>query len=77
MQDSQYNLTTLFSKLGINNSPRAIDAFIKEHQGQPADLSLAEATFCNQAHVEFLQQAITEESNWFGVVVSLESLLRH
>ena len=76
MQYSTHTIATLFSRLGIDNSPAAIEHFIKEHQGIPVDISLAEATLLSHYQTEFLQQAITNNSAWSDVVRDLDSLLR-
>lgn len=77
MDRSAHNMATLFSQLGINNSPSAIENFIKDHRGLPADISLYEATFWNSSQAEFLQEAIAQDSDWSEVVDSLDSLLRY
>ncbi len=71
-----YTLSDLFAKLGLPNSPAAIDAFFEKHRPLPQDEPLASATFWTAEQAAFLREARQEYSDWAEVVDELNCLLR-
>ena len=71
-----YTLKDLFAKLGLPNSPAAIDAFIDRHRPLPQAEPLASASFWSAEQAAFLQQARQPGSDWAEVVDELNCLLR-
>lgn len=71
-----YTLSDLFAKLGLPNSPDAIDAFIERHRPLPQAEPLASASFWTAEQAAFLQQARHSSSDWAEVVDELNCLLR-
>jgi hypothetical protein len=71
-----YTLNDLFAKLGLPNSPGAIDAFIEQHRPLPQAEPLASASFWTAEQAAFLQQARQSSSDWAEVVDELNCLLR-
>jgi hypothetical protein len=71
-----YTLQDLFAKLGLPNSPDAIDAFIEQHRPLPQAEPLASASFWTAEQAAFLQQARQASSDWAEVVDELNCLLR-
>ncbi|QEY15768.1 DUF2789 domain-containing protein [Cellvibrio sp. KY-GH-1] len=71
-----YTLSDLFAKLGLPNSPAAIDAFIEKHRPLPQAEPLASATCWTAEQAAFLREARQEYSDWAEVVDELNCLLR-
>jgi hypothetical protein len=71
-----YTLNDLFAKLGLPNSPAAIEAFIEKHRPLPQAEPLASATFWTAEQAVFLREARQEYSDWAEVVDELNCLLR-
>jgi hypothetical protein len=76
MDTTTHSMAALFSQLGLENSEIAINNFIKQHKGIPADLPLAQAPFWSQAQGQFLREALTQDSDWSDWVDHLDSQLR-
>lgn len=71
-----YTLNDLFAKLGLPNSPAAIDAFIEKHRPLPQAEPLAGASFWTVEQATFLREARQNHSDWAEVVDELNCLLR-
>ncbi len=71
-----YTLSDLFAKLGLPNSPAAIEAFIEKHRPLPQAEPLANASFWTPEQASFLREARQEYSDWAEVVDELNCLLR-
>ena len=71
-----YTLKDLFGKLGLPNSPEAIDAFIDKHRPLPQAEPLASASFWSADQAAFLRQARDPSSDWAEIVDELNCLLR-
>ncbi|MEN0036351.1 MAG: DUF2789 domain-containing protein [Cellvibrio sp.] len=71
-----YSLSDLFAKLGLPNSPDAIDAFIEKHRPLPQAEPLAGASFWTAEQASFLREARQNYSDWAEVVDELNCLLR-
>ncbi|GLX77108.1 hypothetical protein tinsulaeT_04480 [Thalassotalea insulae] len=76
MDRSSHTLACLFSQLGIDNKQGSIDKFIQRHRGIPAETSLAQAHFWNNAQAEFIKESLLEDSDWTEVIDSLDAMLR-
>lgn len=71
-----YTLNDLFAKLGLPNSPAAIEAFIEKHRPLPQAEPLASARFWTDEQAAFLREARQEYSDWAEVVDEFNGLLR-
>lgn len=71
-----YTLSDLFAKLGLPNTPAAIDAFIEQHRPLPQAEPLASASFWTAEQASFLRAARQEETGWADIVDELNCLLR-
>lgn len=71
-----YTLNDLFAKLGLSNSPAAINAFIENHRPLPQAEPLANASFWTAEQAAFLREARQGYSDWAEVVDELNCLLR-
>ena len=71
-----YTMSDLFAKLGLPNSPAAIEAFIARHNPLPQAEPLAAAPFWTAEQAAFLREARQEYSDWAEVVDELNCLLR-
>ncbi|WP_331345503.1 DUF2789 domain-containing protein [Cellvibrio sp. UBA7661] len=71
-----YTLSDLFAKLGLPNSPAAIEAFIEKHRPLLQAEPLAGASFWTAEQAAFLREARQEYSDWAEVVDELNCLLR-
>lgn len=77
MDTSVHDLNTLFAQLGLPNSDREINDFIREHRDLRASVRLDHAPFWTAGQADFLREAIFDDSDWAGVVDQLDSSLRH
>ena len=69
-----HRLENLFLQLGLDNSPEAIDNFISQHKladNQPIET----AAFWTASQAAFLQECLSEDSDWAEVVDQLNILL--
>lgn len=76
MSQGNYSLEELFAQLGLEDDPRAISRFLRQHRGLPANVPLAQANFWNPSQALFLQEAIETDAEWCEVVDELDALLR-
>ena len=74
MDTSMHTMGNLFLQLGMSNTETDIDAFIATHH-VPANESLAQAHFWTAAQAEFIQECLTEDSDWAEVVDHLNAQL--
>ena len=54
MDTSRHTMSTLFSQLGLDNSPEAIARFVKEHH-LPEGMLLSQAPFWNEGQRHFIE----------------------
>jgi hypothetical protein len=71
-----YTMSDLFAKLGLPNTPAAINAFIEKHRPLPQAEPLASAAFWTAEQAAFLREARQEYSAWAEIVDELNCLLR-
>ena len=71
-----YTMSDLFAKLGLPNTPAAINAFIEKHRPLPQAEPLASATFWTADQAAFLRDARQEHTAWAEIVDELNCLLR-
>ncbi len=76
MNTENFTLNALFAQLGLDNTDSAIQHFLRVHSPLPENVVLHKASFWNCSQAAFLQQAITEDSEWSYMVDHLDSLLR-
>ncbi|WP_343624648.1 DUF2789 family protein [Roseateles puraquae] len=74
---THHDLTALFAQLGLPDSPREIQAFIRLHRPLPQTLNLSEAPFWNAAQVAFLrEQWHQDDGDWCVPIDQLNAALR-
>ncbi|RUQ38050.1 MAG: DUF2789 domain-containing protein [Candidatus Competibacteraceae bacterium] len=76
MDTSPHNLSTLFEQLGLPSDASAITTFIHWHRPLDSRVALPHASWWTPAQVEFLVQALEEDSDWTKQVDELDALLR-
>jgi len=69
-------MSALFSQLGLDNTDNAIQYFLRVHSPLPEHVILHKASVWNCSQALFLQQAISDDSEWSYLVDHLDSLLR-
>ncbi|OMH38391.1 DUF2789 domain-containing protein [Motiliproteus sp. MSK22-1] len=75
MDMSSHTLSTLFDQLGLPSDEQNIKKFIAKHRTQTGLDPLEGAPFWSPGQAQFLQQALTEDSDWSEVVDELNILL--
>lgn len=73
---SHHPMHELFAQLGLNNSPAAIDRFIRTHQLRKEDGELYRAIFWTPSQAQLIKQAIEADSDWSESVDELDVMLR-
>lgn len=74
MESSFHSLENLFLQLGLDNSNASIDAFVQENK-LAHDEKLQDATFWTSAQSAFIQECLSEDSDWAEVVDQLNLML--
>lgn len=74
MESSFHSLENLFLQLGLDNSSEAIDTFTQQHKLGPAQ-KLEEASFWSPAQSAFIQECLSEDSDWAEIVDQLNAML--
>ena len=74
MSNAVPRMTNLFLQLGLDASEPAIAEFIRNHQ-LPADMSLADAPYWNDAQRQFLVEQVKADAAWAIVVDQLSESL--
>ncbi|MBL4638486.1 MAG: DUF2789 domain-containing protein [Proteobacteria bacterium] len=74
MDTSMHTMENLFLQLGLSNTETDIDEFIATHHIQ-ANESIAQAHFWTAAQAAFIQECLTEDSDWAEVVDHLNAQL--
>ncbi|WP_438970451.1 DUF2789 domain-containing protein [Methylophaga sp.] len=74
MESNFHSLENLFLQLGLDNSSKAIDNFILQHK-LSHDQSLEDADFWTPAQSAFIQDCLSEDSDWAAVVDQLNAML--
>jgi len=72
---NHYEISTLFSQLGLNSDKNSIEDFFENHfiAGR---IRLDEAPFWSPSQATFLREAIAEDSDWAEAVDHLDAGLR-
>jgi hypothetical protein len=76
MQDAIHAMPQLFSQLGLDDQPQAIDRFIREHP-LPQEMKVSAAPFWSFSQREFLREALDDDSDWCELVDQLEVMLHN
>lgn len=74
MESSFHSLENLFLQLGLDNSNESIDAFVQKNK-LAQDEKLQDATFWTSAQSAFIQECLSEDSDWAEVVDQLNLML--
>lgn len=74
MRNAVPRMTNLFLQLGLDASEAAIADFIRTHQ-LPADMSLADAPYWNDAQRQFLVEQVKADAAWAIIVDQLSESL--
>jgi hypothetical protein len=74
MESPIHTLANLFSQLGLDDGPEAIQAFIASHQ-LPGPTALADAAYWNPAQARFLRETVCADADWAEPVDELSRLL--
>lgn len=74
MSNAVPRMTNLFLQLGLDASEQGIAEFIRNHQ-LPADMSLADAPYWNDAQRQFLVEQVKADAAWAIVVDQLSESL--
>lgn len=76
MNSTFHPLNELFTQLGLNSNPNAINDFLQQHGPLPDNLALPDAPFWTPAQAAFLREALDADSDWSEPVDTLNVLLR-
>jgi len=76
LDTTTHDLTTLFDQLGLASDASSIDAFIGTHRPLAARVRLVEAPFWNAGQRAFLDEALSDDSDWAERVDELDARLR-
>ena len=74
MDTSMHTMENLFLQLGLSNTETDIDEFIATHHIH-ANESIVQAHFWTAVQAEFIQECLTEDSDWAEVVDHLNTQL--
>ncbi|MEJ6473594.1 DUF2789 domain-containing protein [Pseudoalteromonas piscicida] len=75
MDTSQHTMSTLFAQLGLDNDPKAIETFVKQHR-LPNDMLLSQAPFWNEGQRHFIEESLKEDADWSELIDELDAMLR-
>lgn len=74
MELERHDLSSLFSQLGLSNTPSGIAAFIATHP-LPTGVALADAPFWSAAQASFLREALADDAQWAEAIDELATRL--
>lgn len=75
MDTSTHTFSALFEQLGLASDKDSIEQFIRTHQLFSNEVALHEASFWSESQATFLQDAISNDSDWAEVVDELNNSL--
>ncbi|MEH6625806.1 MAG: DUF2789 domain-containing protein [Motiliproteus sp.] len=75
MDTSNHNINTLFDQLGLPSADQDIETFIRAHRTETGLDPLEGARFWSPSQARFIQQALSDDSDWSEVVDELNVLL--
>ncbi len=76
MYNTAYNLQTLFSQLGLDDSEAGIEHFIRIHSPIPTGCRLWDAPCWNAGQAALLREELANDADWAEVIDQLNVLLR-
>lgn len=76
MENFEHTMSDLFAQLGLPNTDNEVDAFIHLHNPVADGLTLGKAAFWNTGQTQFINEALSEDSDWSEVVDQLDTRLR-
>ncbi len=74
--ENVYDMAVLFDQLGLDSSPREIDAFIAKHKPLSLAIALANAPFWSLSQSHFLTEKLQSDDNWSLLIDFLNARLR-
>jgi len=75
MSSAAHTLAELFMQLGLPSDKESIEDFVDRNQSVCKDRSIVEAPIWSESQLEFLRQALSEDSDWSQIVDSLYLML--
>ena len=75
MDTSSHNMKSLFDQLGLPSEGDQIERFISQHRTRTGLDPLEGAPFWSPSQARFIQQALSDDSDWSEVVDELTSAI--
>ena len=76
MEAPMHDLPALFAQLGLADSEKEIDNFIRSHSPLEPKILLHQAPFWTESQSLFLKESVEADADWVDVVNHLDTLLR-
>jgi hypothetical protein len=76
MPKSMYRFSELFAQLGLPDDDEGILQFLTKHADMAEGFRLPDAPYWTSAQAAFLKEALSQDSDWTGVVDQLCNALR-
>ncbi|KJK09554.1 MULTISPECIES: DUF2789 domain-containing protein [Pseudomonas] len=77
MEAPTHKFSDLFKQLGLPDDPVGIDQFLTSHSPLKGDIKLVDAPFWTPSQKAFLQESVTEDSDWAVPFDQLNEALRN
>lgn len=75
MEKPNHQLSDLFSQLGLPADAASIEAFVASHRPLADGVVLADAPFWSVSQAQLLRQKLADDSDWVGLVDTLNAML--
>ena len=66
----------LFAQLGLPDDDQSIAAFLVNHRSMAHDMRLPDAPYWTASQAAFLQEALSQDAEWSGMVDQLSKALQ-
>lgn len=76
MEAPVHQLSEFFRQLVLPDEAPAIEQFIASHRPLDGAIRLADASFWNTAHAQFLREEIADDADWAELVDTFDNRLR-
>ena len=76
MDTTAHTFATLFQQLGLPSDSHSIEEFIATHAPLAPNLRLADAPFWSSGQAAFINEALSDDSDWAEIVDQLNACLR-
>lgn len=76
MDTDSHTLASLFDQLGLSSEEEAINHFLVSHSPLDSTVSLTNAPFWTAGQRAFLEESLSDDSDWAELVDQLDALLR-